>query len=226
MKQRRGERWLTRRTEIVDIAAQVFAKHGYHGTSLAQLCSATKLGRGALYHYIESKENLVALIHDRVLDEVLDDGKEVTRIEASASAKLEELGARLIKTICKYPNHVWVFLHEYQVLTGNSAHRFHTQRRLYEDYVQEILVQGIDSGEFAIDDVRLTTLAWLGMHNYTYIWLHSEPEADPVVISGQFSKAFLVGIQSRSVYGGKASRNQPEKNQRRLAAAQQSIRAH
>jgi AcrR family transcriptional regulator len=205
MKERRGERWLTRRTEVVDIAAKVFAKNGYHGTGLAELCTATDLGRGALYHYIESKENLLALIHDRVIDEVLEDGRQVTHIEASASAKLEELGARLIKTIWKYPDHVWVFLHEYHALTGNRAGRFRTQRRLYECYVQEILAQGIDSGEFAIDDMRLATLAWLGMHNYTYIWLRSEPEFDPVKIAARFNTIFLNGIQSPGIRDDKGT---------------------
>jgi hypothetical protein len=32
---------------------------------------ANDLGKGALYHYIGSKEELLAAIHDRVMDEVM-----------------------------------------------------------------------------------------------------------------------------------------------------------
>ena len=35
------------------------------------LCAANDLGKGALYHYIGSKEELLAAIHDRVMDEVM-----------------------------------------------------------------------------------------------------------------------------------------------------------
>ena len=68
---RRGERWHARREVIVDASAGVFARHGYHGTGIAQLCEANELGKGALYHYIGSKEELLAAIHDRVMDEVM-----------------------------------------------------------------------------------------------------------------------------------------------------------
>ena len=36
-----------------------------------ELCAANDLGKGALYHYIGSKEELLAAIHDRVMDEVM-----------------------------------------------------------------------------------------------------------------------------------------------------------
>lgn len=36
------------------VAADLFARHGYHG--IAELAKAVGLGRGPLYHYIESKD--------------------------------------------------------------------------------------------------------------------------------------------------------------------------
>ena len=44
---------------------------GYHATGINELCTANELGKGALYHYIGSKEALLAAIHDRVMDEVM-----------------------------------------------------------------------------------------------------------------------------------------------------------
>ena len=44
---------------------------GYHATGITELCDANDLGKGALYHYIGSKEELLAAIHDRVMDEVM-----------------------------------------------------------------------------------------------------------------------------------------------------------
>ena len=49
----------------------MFARRGYHATGITELCVANDLGKGALYHYIGSKEGLLAAIHDRVMDEVM-----------------------------------------------------------------------------------------------------------------------------------------------------------
>jgi AcrR family transcriptional regulator len=60
-----------RRQSIIDTSASVFARRGYHATGINELCAANDLGKGALYHYIGSKEALLVAIHDRVMDEVM-----------------------------------------------------------------------------------------------------------------------------------------------------------
>ena len=68
---RRSAKWEARRDEIIDTSAQVFARQGYHATGIAELCTVNGVGKGAFYYYIGSKEELLAAIHDRVMDEVM-----------------------------------------------------------------------------------------------------------------------------------------------------------
>src|SRR6516164_1738967 len=68
---RRTANWEARRQAIIDTSAQVFARRGYHATGISELCAANDLGKGALYHYIGSKEEILGAIHDRVMDEVM-----------------------------------------------------------------------------------------------------------------------------------------------------------
>ena len=81
------------------------------------------------------------------------------------------LGDELLDVIHRYPDHVWVFLHEFPALTGERAAQFRERRREYERRVEAVLQAGVDSGEFRELEPRLTAMAWLGMHNYTYLWL-------------------------------------------------------
>ena len=67
----RNPKWQARRQAIIDTSAPLFARNGYHATGITELCDANDLGKGALYHYIGSKEELLAAIHDRVMDEVM-----------------------------------------------------------------------------------------------------------------------------------------------------------
>lgn len=162
----RSDRWLERRTEIVDQAAEVFARLGYDGAGLSDLCDAVGLGRGALYHYIESKQNLLGLVHDRVMDEVLAGGRSIARSDRSPTTKLCEMSHDLLRIIATYPHHFRVFLREPRALEGGSPNRFSQRRREYEDLVAEVVQGGVDEGTFVVEDVRLTVLGWLAIHHY------------------------------------------------------------
>ena len=167
----RSAKWTARREAIVDTSATVFARSGYHATGIVELCQANGLGKGAFYHYIGSKEELLAAIHDRVMDEVMLGAARVAEAGGSPSEQLAMLGEELLDVIHRYPDHVWVFLHECPALTAERADKFRVRRREYERRVEAVLQAGIDAGEFRDVDPRLTAFAWLGMHNYTYLWL-------------------------------------------------------
>ena len=144
----RSAKWQERREAIVDTSAQVFARRGYHATGIAQLCEVNGFGKGAFYYYIGSKEELLAAIHDRVMDEVMLGADRVAEAGGSPSAQLAMHGDELLDVIHRYPDHVWVFLHEFPALTGERAEQFRVRRREYERRVEAILQAGIDSGEF------------------------------------------------------------------------------
>ena len=190
----RSAKWRARREAIIDTSAAVFAGRGYHATGLTELCEANELGKGALYHYIGSKEELLAAIHDRVMDEVLASADRVAEVERSASEQLTMLGSALIDVIARYPDHVWVFLHEFPALTGERADRFRRRRRQYEHRVEAVLQQGIDAGEFRAVDPKLTARAWLGMHNYTYLWLKASGALSARDVAQPFADIFIRGI--------------------------------
>src|SRR3954469_11667911 len=133
---RRSPNWRARRQAIVDTSAQVFARQGYHATGIAELCTANGVGKGAFYYYIGSKEELLAAIHDRVMDEVMVGADRVAATDGPPSAHLAMLGDELLDVIHRYPDHVWVFLHEFPALTEGRADRFRGRRRDYERRVE------------------------------------------------------------------------------------------
>jgi AcrR family transcriptional regulator len=189
-----GPKWQARRQSIIDTSASVFAQRGYHATGIMELCAANGLGKGALYHYIGSKEELLAAIHDRVMDEVMIGADRVAQSGGSPPEQLALLGEELLDVIHRYPDHVWVFLHEFPALTGERVEQFRGPRREYERRVEAILQAGVDSGEFRPLEPRLTALAWLGMHNYTYLWLKAGGPLSAHDVAKPFAEIFMRGI--------------------------------
>jgi len=194
-KNQRSPKWEARRQEIVDTSASVFARQGYHATGITELCEANDLGKGALYHYIGSKEELLAAIHDRVMDEVMAGADRVAEAGGSPSAQLAMLGDELLDVIHRYPDHVWVFLHEFPALTGERADQFRVRRREYERRVEGVLRAGVKAREFRDLDPWLTARAWLGMHNYTYLWLKPGGKLSARDVAKPFAEIITRGIE-------------------------------
>jgi TetR/AcrR family transcriptional regulator, cholesterol catabolism regulator len=194
----RRAHWEARFQSIIDTSASVFAQQGYHATGIMELCAANDLGKGALYHYIGSKEELLAAIHDRVMDEVMLGADRVAAAGGSPSEQLAMLGQELLDVIHRYPDHVWVFLHEFPALTGERAAHFRDRRHTYERRVEAVLQAGVETNEFRPLDPRLTAMAWLGMHNYTYLWLKTSGPLSARDVAKPFAEIFMGGIMGRS----------------------------
>ena len=193
---RRSAKRYARTEAIIDTSARVFAQRGYHATGITELCTANDLGKGALYHYIGSKEELLAAIHDRVMDEVMVGAERVAEAGGSPPEQLAMLGDELLDVIHRYPDHVWVFLHEFPALTGERAERFRGRRREYERRVEAVIQAGVDTGEFREVQPRLTAMAWFGMHNYTYLWLKAGGRLSARDVAKPFAEIFMHGIAS------------------------------
>src|SRR4029079_10138633 len=116
----------------------------------------------------------LAPIHEGVRVELMLGADRVAEAGGTPSAQLAMLGDELLDVIHRYPDHVWVFLHEFPALTEERAEQFRVRRRTYERQVEDALQAGVAAGEFRAIDPRLTALAWLGMHNSTYLWLKAD----------------------------------------------------
>ncbi|WP_309707496.1 TetR/AcrR family transcriptional regulator [Armatimonas sp.] len=51
-----------RRSEILQAAATCFIRRGFHQTSMKEVCAEAKLSPGLVYHYFESKEQIIQAI--------------------------------------------------------------------------------------------------------------------------------------------------------------------
>ncbi|HVS66996.1 MAG TPA: TetR/AcrR family transcriptional regulator [Mycobacteriales bacterium] len=191
---RRGANWEARRQAIIDTSAKVFAQGGYHGTGIAELCEANDLGKGALYHYIGSKEELLVAITDLVMDEVLAGVDRVAASDGTPAERLRMLGNEYLDILVRYPDHVWVLLHEFPALTGERATEFHKRRHVFESAVETIIRDGVKAGAFRKTQPRLAALAWLGMHNHAYLWLHPGGKWSAGDVAENFADLFLDGI--------------------------------
>ena len=190
---RRSPKWEQRRHAIVDTSARVFARQGYHATGIMELCAANDLGKGALYHYIGSKEELLAAIHNRVMDEVMFGADRVAEAGGSlraighAGRRVDRRHPPLSRSRLGLPARV-------PRAHRRSGRAFRKRRQAYERRVEDVLRAGVATGEFRDLDPWLVARAWLGMHNYTYLWLKPEGRLTRASVARPFAEIFMRGI--------------------------------
>ena len=59
---------MDRRQEIFHTALEIFIAHGYDNTPLSRIAKALGFTKANLYHYFQSKEELLFQIHDNCLE--------------------------------------------------------------------------------------------------------------------------------------------------------------
>ena len=183
----------SRREEILQIAARLFAENGYHGTGIAELGEAVGLGKGALYHHIGSKEDLLYEISSRHVIEMVAFGERLLATDIAPLEKFRRLSRRLMRTIADNLPELTVFFREVRTLRGERGEHLLSLRARFEEIWAAILEEGRAAGIFRTAD-PIVVKGVLGLHNYSYLWLRPEGERTPEEISDTYCDVLLRGL--------------------------------
>jgi AcrR family transcriptional regulator len=181
------------RDRILRVAAEVFAKSGFHGTGVAELGEAAGLQRGALYYHIKSKEDLLFDLSKRHVEEALARGRTVVESDLEPIEKFRALAREHMDVISSRQSEVTVVLREMHALTGERAEALKELRRDYEELFAIVLREGAAVGVFAEPDV-LTTHAVLGMYNSSIAWFSPGAGLHARELADRLSDLILDGI--------------------------------
>lgn len=180
---------------ILDEAAKLFAAKGYHATGIADISEAVSLGRGALYHHIRSKEQLLFEISTLHVDELIEASEKLIQDDKlTAADKLRGMSRVLMRNISDNLPSWTVFFREVNSITGDYRATVVDRRRSYERQWADVIAEGTASGEFqSVDPVIVKGI--LGMHNYSYLWLTAEKgRLTPEELADVFSTVFVGGL--------------------------------
>jgi AcrR family transcriptional regulator len=183
----------------------MFNERGYAATSVEDVANAVGLLKGSLYHYIDSKEDLL-------FDIVEDVHGDVQAILDAAVARTElpplERFAAYVEEQVEYNAHniekISVYYHEWLRLGGDRLAQVRSRRRRQEQMVVELLIQARDAGEIRADiDVKVAARCAFATIIWPYTWYR------PGSISAARLAEFCVDFVLNGVSGGQPLPAQP-----------------
>jgi AcrR family transcriptional regulator len=179
------------------VAVVLWAERGYHAVGVAELCRKTGIGKGAFYHHVESKDEILFEIHNRFVDPMLAYGRELLEQDLLPSEAIRALGERLLQTIAEHRYHCAVFIREMTSLSPKRFKLVRDKRREFEQIVFILIERGMASGEFRPEvPAFLATQAFLALHNYVFTWLRPDGRFNASEVAEAFDRIFLDGVMT------------------------------
>jgi TetR/AcrR family transcriptional regulator, cholesterol catabolism regulator len=181
--------------EIIAAAAKVFQTKGYHAATVQDIADAVGILKGSLYHYVKSKEDLLYLIVKEPIARIYERMTEIVASELPAGAKLRGAILAHLEAFDRHYPHLFVYLHEREEMKRRFREQFKLSPKQYERCWQQILREGVKSGEFRPDfDVQVVSYGLLGMLNWLYKWYDPRGRLGVREVADQLSTLALAGL--------------------------------
>lgn len=187
-----------KRQLIIDTAARFFATQPFHKVRLDDIAAAAKLGKGTLYIYFDSKEELFfALICEgfaKLVDELR--GRLDTDAGLSAIDRLAAIVGRLVGFAFQNPHFFELMRTAGVVVPGQSEPAWREKRLELQRLVEDTIRQGVDRGELCDPHPELTALCLPGM--VRSLMLFGPPGMDEKTVSTHMVRLLTRGIANVS----------------------------
>lgn len=147
-----------RKTEIALVALDLFAEHGFEATSISQVAQAAGIGKGTIYEYFESKDDLIVSSIQAWFDTMGQDSDEIFAIE-NAEERLRRYVHVMMQGFvtddrtAKLMIGMFQLMLKGQVFTAQNT-QFQALFRFYRKAFVDMLLDGVSQGIFRPEIAR------------------------------------------------------------------------
>ncbi|MEB1806714.1 MAG: TetR/AcrR family transcriptional regulator [Bacillaceae bacterium] len=180
-----------KKEEILRSAAEVLNEKGYHGATMEDIATKLLMTKGSMYYYFKNKEDLYFQCHRMMIDKSNEKIEDIINSEKSPLEKLRSAIISHIKLATTEKSMFSLMDKPEQKFSGEYLEDILQQRSEYEKNFDQIINEGIQSGEFDHVDVKLLRLLILGSLNWILEWYSPDGGKTQDEISEAFSDYLL-----------------------------------
>ena len=186
----------TRRDELLEIAAELFAEKGFKNTTVRDIADAAGILSGSLYHHFDSKESMVDEILQTFQQELFAAYDEVIASGDDARTKIERAVRLSFEAIDRHRYEVAIFQNDADHLGGFERFGYLAERNAQSREVwMTLLNEGVRTGALRKDlNVELTyrfirDTVWVAVR-----WYRPGGELSHTEVADQYLTILLDGI--------------------------------
>ncbi len=189
-----------RRREILEKAAKLICEKGFQGASLRDIASACGLTKAGLYHYCQSKDDLLLDIMNYGMD-MFDDQVllKVMPIEDPVE-RLRECMRRNVQLVTEdRTKEVTIILHEHATLTGDARARINARKKRYVRFLETSFTEAIRDGRLRPVNPKVAAFSFLGQVLWIYKWFRADGAIPAAELATEMERLFFDGLENPPV---------------------------
>ena len=183
------------RKRILQEATKLFARQGFHGTSVAEIGKAAGVQSGALYYHIKSKDELLWQILISYVDDMLASTTRTVEAHSDPAERVRAMIHNHITQIIKYRHQVTVELRDRSALSKPHAEQLQQSRDEVQRLWQNAIREGAKAGVFRSDDSVITN-ALLSMVSLVSQWFRSRGKRSSEEVAEILADLILDGLRA------------------------------
>lgn len=153
---------------ILRLASELFARHGYHGTSTRDIAAAVGIRQPSLFHHFAAKAAIMNALLARDLGEAVPRAEALALAEGPAAVRLYRYLRDDIAHLTSLPYNL-SSLYSAEVIGSPEFAEWSRKRLRLHRAIERMLCEGMASGEFLPQSTRLVREAITGVLVHTLL---------------------------------------------------------
>ena len=190
-----------KRALIIEAAARVFARRGFAGTLMAEIAIEAGIGKGTLYEYFDSKEDLFFTVFEWFVQATEAEAKvSISALGGSASERLDALSDSLMSSWAQMED-MYSLVMEFWSASASSQMRERFKQAFkngYSDFrqiVSTLIRDGIERGEFQPQvDIDSVAAALVGTWDALLLQAWFDDDFNPLTAARGFMTVVINGL--------------------------------
>jgi AcrR family transcriptional regulator len=199
-----------RRQDVLEAAIRVFHKKGYASASIQDVADEVGVLKGSLYHYIDSKEDLLARIFEDSAGHFMEMLDEACGLDERPVERLRSFGRNCSLWYLKNIERVGIYVNEWEHLSGKRRKEVVRIRVDYERSLAQMIGDVKEAGEAGPDlDVNYATYFIFGALNGLPDWYRRRGPDPAEQIADGYARMIVATVVGGGQAAGAAVPTQP-----------------
>nr|PZN39541.1 MAG: TetR/AcrR family transcriptional regulator [Bacillota bacterium] len=184
-----------RKEQILAAATALFARKGYHATTVRDIAEEAGMLSGSLYAHIDTKQDLLVAVVERAAEAFTEAVVPIARSGLPPGEKIRAAMRAHVRVVAESREAATVFMHEWRALDEERRQAALALRDRYEALWDGMIREGIASGEFRPVDPKFARLLLLSAANWIYQWYNPDGPLGPDEVADRFTDLILNGLR-------------------------------
>ncbi len=186
-----------KRERIIATAVDLFYNNGLSNTSLEAVAEKMNVTKPFIYSHFKSKNDLLAEICARGIRASLDALNRVVASEGTPTDKLQALARDFTLAVLENQAHIAIYNREEKDLSPHDRDAINEMRSEFDRKFCALLNEGVSSGAFVVDDVKLASLAIGGIVSWSYVWFRPNGRLTKAETADRVADLVLAMVQAK-----------------------------